>query len=125
MIGRLPSDILDIVHDMLALDDILSVNLCSRQKLLVKSVQKKIGEKLEKHTFRYRQKCVACSHQCLTEMTYEDGFVRQWIPYCAIHCPALLMNDIQVYCTGGIDVNGTPLILHYQTCEIASNSSSD
>eukprot|EP00966_Prymnesium_polylepis_P089814 2079842-Prymnesium_polylepis.1 len=29
--------------------------------------------------------------------------------YCAIHWPALLMNDIQVYCTGGIDVNGTPL----------------
>jgi len=57
-----------------------------------------------------RQLCAHCTHQTLTELVWPNQRI-EWVPYCTVHCGASLLDDVHVYCVGGIDVNGTPLLL--------------
>lgn len=111
MLDTLPDDVLIFIFSLLDIKDIMQLRSILKINGGNKIIINKLIIKIDKHKIRYRQLCVKCQHHCLTEMTYDDGFVRKWIPYCVIHCPPLLMNNIQLYCTGGIDIEGNPLII--------------
>ena len=57
-----------------------------------------------------RQLCVHCTHQTLTELIWPNQRI-EWVPYCTMHCHASFLDDVHVYCVGGLDVNGTALLL--------------
>lgn len=58
---------------------------------------------------RPRATCAHCPHQVLTELIWSNHRI-EWVPYCALHARPWLLDDVHVYCVGGVDVNGRSLL---------------
>lgn len=57
-----------------------------------------------------RQLCVMCCHHAITEIEWTGGFKREYIPWCPLHADPSILNDVEIYCLGGLDVNGRFLL---------------
>ena len=57
-----------------------------------------------------RINCAHCKQHCLTELTWGTVRVR-WVPYCAAHADRALLDNLDMYCVGGLTVDGATMIL--------------
>ena len=48
-----------------------------------------------------RINCAHCKQHCLTELTWGTVRVR-WVPYCAAHADRALLDNLDMYCVGGL-----------------------
>ena len=58
----------------------------------------------------HRMTCAHCKQPCLTELMWGTTRVR-WVPYCAVHADRALLDNIDMYCVGGLNVDGYQLVL--------------
>jgi hypothetical protein len=49
-----------------------------------------------------QRRCVACRYDALTYIHWTDGLQRLWIPWCPLHVPAPIMDNVECYCIGAI-----------------------
>ena len=59
---------------------------------------------------RQRMRCIQCNHCCITEIEWVNGLRRAYVPWCTIHIDPTILNGIELYCVGGLDVNGRSLL---------------
>ena len=51
-----------------------------------------------------------CNHACLTQLNWTDNTERDFVPWCALHIDQHILTDIDMYCVGGLDINGNALL---------------
>lgn len=109
MLLCLNTDILELIEEFMDVTTFCNWRFIRKVMWNTKHITKYAT--LDLKTLKKNQKCVylKCPHQCLTELCWKGGFQKQYIPWCAIHVNPLILNDIDVYCVGGLDIDGVPL----------------
>lgn len=47
-------------------------------------------------------KCAHCQHAAISFVEWKCGYKKRWIPWCPLHVPAQIMDEVECYCLGGI-----------------------
>ena len=106
----LPIDILELIAENLSNHDYSIFRYIIRLPWKKRHVFQSSIKMIQDHKIIRRQSCANCTHQCITEIMWIDGYKRDWIPFCPIHVNQNVLIDIDAYCIGGIDINGRPLL---------------
>ena len=113
MIFNLPSELIEYCEHFMTWESFRNwrfVHKNTNWKIkYVKTVSTQRLIKMIKNTNQtVRQRCVhnKCSHHCLSYLSWTCGHERQFIPWCLIHTPPLILNDVDLFCMGGINEYG-------------------
>lgn len=103
-LSDLPKEIIEIIENFVedsSIYSFLSVNKYMRLQKKTTSIVFRIAlRNLNEHIPKQMKKCIICNHDCLTQIHWQDGNKRCWIPWCIIHTDALILKNIDIYCMG-------------------------
>lgn len=113
MLDLIPSEIVDVcIGEYLSLADFASLKTALVQRMRMNSmIFQKLASAARNRVLHKRQRCAQCCHHCITEITYNDNYRVEWVPYCAQHVSPLIMQNVDLYCVGGLSVDGVSLIV--------------
>lgn len=111
MLAVIPHDIILHIFTFIRCVDIGAFCSAMNMKVQREWVFYSITQQIKHHAFKKRSICAQCNSQCITEIVYEDNQTIKWLPYCAIHVDQFMLHDVSIFCIGGLDANGNPLLL--------------
>lgn len=106
----MPTDLIEYCENFLTWESFKNWRLVRKNvKWKMKHVSSRAKQFLTKQNKILRQYCVhnTCCHHCLTYISWTCGHERPFIPWCMVHTPPLILNDIEMFCMGGINEYGT------------------
>ena len=109
MLCELPTDLIEYCEDFMTWENFKNWRLVRKNVNWKMKYIKSRGNQLLPKKMKIRQYCVHnnCCHHCLTYLSWTRGYERSFIPWCMIHTPPLILNDIEMFCMGGINEYGS------------------
>lgn len=49
---------------------------------------------------RTRRKCMQCNQDAISFLSWRHGQKRDWVPWCSLHIPEHILDDIDCFCIG-------------------------
>ena len=109
-LSTLPLEIIWTIERFLQLNDLVQF-YTSRNLIATYTTMKPfILKKLSNWNVKKRKYCAQCRHDAISCVEWKNRLKRDWIPWCTIHVNPCILNDIEFYCIGSIDIQGQQII---------------
>ena len=110
MLLDLPDELVLVIESRLQRKDIVNWYNAQNKILTYKTMIPHILQELSQWKIQKRKKCAQCNHDAITCIVWSANYKRDWIPWCCVHSNPFILNEIDVYCIGSLDVNGISLL---------------
>jgi hypothetical protein len=105
-LATLPLDIVSVIEEFLSIHDLVQFYTSRNLILAYSTIQPRILKKLSSWKTRKRKYCAQCKHDAITCIEWTNDVKRDWIPWCTVHVNPCILNGIEFYCIGSLDVQG-------------------
>ena len=106
----LPEELLTMIENLLNMDDLVKFYTSRNLVIQYNKLMPHLISILSKWKIKKRKYCAQCKHDTLTCVEWKNNLKRDWIPWCTLHSNPCLLNDIEVYCIGSLDLEGVCLV---------------
>lgn len=113
MIFDLPCEVIDHCENFMTRETFCNWRLVRKDRNWeTKHIKSLSTERLKKQNTILRQHCVHnnCLHDCLTYLTWTCGHQKSFVPWCLIHTPHIILNEIDLFCIGETNEYGSFLL---------------